>query len=71
MKDRLMTLPVAMVERLMDIAVGACGVNDAPTLMLFSEARRRLKEAKRAGGLDVRPRPRSSWLRPFRNSLTC
>lgn len=40
MKDRLMTLPLAMVERLMDIAVGACGVNDAPTLMLFSEVRR-------------------------------
>lgn len=48
MTDKLVTLPAETVERLIDIAAGARGVNDAPTLMLFSEVRLQIERAKRA-----------------------
>lgn len=41
------TIPADSLERLINIAAQQKGVNDAPTLMLFSEVRRLIEEAKK------------------------
>jgi hypothetical protein len=41
--------PVETVERLIDIAAGARGVNDAPTLTLFADVRMLIEQANRLG----------------------
>jgi hypothetical protein len=48
MKDKLIALPVETVERLIDMAAGARGVNDLPTLMMFSDVRLQIERAKQA-----------------------
>jgi hypothetical protein len=48
MSEKNITLPVDTAERLMDVAGRAEGITDAPTLMMFSEVRRLIEEAKRA-----------------------
>lgn len=42
----LITLPVKTVERLIDIAAGARGVGDAPTLMMFSDVRPQIERSR-------------------------
>lgn len=45
--ERSVTLPVALVEKLIDTAAMAKGVNDSPTLMMFAEVRLHIEQAKR------------------------
>lgn len=45
--ERSVTLPVALVEKLIDTAARAKGVNDSPTLMMFAEVRLHIEQAKR------------------------
>lgn len=47
------TLPADDLERLMDVAARANGVNDAPTLMLFAQVRLLIERARR--GKTARP----------------
>lgn len=44
---RTVTLPIEMAERLLDTAARAGGVNDAPTLMMFAEVRKRIEDERR------------------------
>lgn len=45
--ERTITLPVEVAERLTNTAARASGVNDAPTLMMFAEVRKRIEDARR------------------------
>ena len=45
--ERSITLPVKLVEKLMDTAARAQGVNDSPTLMMFAEVRLLIEREKR------------------------
>lgn len=44
--ERSVVLPIEMAERLIDTAARAKGVNDAPTLMMFAEVRKRIEDAR-------------------------
>lgn len=45
--ERVVTLPIEVAERLINTAARAQGVNDAPTLMMFAEVRKRIEDARK------------------------
>ncbi len=45
--ERTVNLPIEMAERLLDTAARAGGVNDAPTLMVLAEVRKRIEDERR------------------------
>jgi len=48
--ERTVTLPVEIVEKLINLAARQRGVNDAPTLAMFAEVRLQLQRAKMGDG---------------------
>ena len=45
--ERTVNLPIEVAERLIETAARAQGVNDAPTLMMFAEVRKRIEDERR------------------------